>query len=100
MIESHGAWTRETDALERSSLVYLPPANEARNARLHPDGRLEVENGTFAPGAQAPGGFTIIEADSLEAALEYAKRHRWLPGSNEVCAIKAPPGAKSLIRSQ
>lgn len=100
MMESHSAWTRETDSQERSSLVYLAPANEARNVRLHADGRLEVENGTFAPGKEAPGGFTIIEADSLEDALEYAKRHRWLPGSNEVREIKAPPGAKSWIRSQ
>ena len=100
MIESHGAWTRETDSQERSSLVYLAPVNEARNVRRHADGRLEVEEGTFARGKEAPGGFTIIEADSLEAALEYAKRHRWLPGSNEVREIKAPLGLKSWIRSQ
>jgi hypothetical protein len=100
MVERHSAWTHETDSLQRSSLVYLAPASEARNVRLHPDGRLEVEQGTFAPGKEAPGGFTIIEADSLEDALEYAKRHRWLPGSNEVREIKTPPGVKSWIRSQ
>lgn len=100
MIASHRAWADDTESRPRSSLVYLAPANEARNVRLHPDGRLEVEEGTFCGGKEAPGGFTIIEAESLEEALEYAKRHRWLPGSNEVREIQAPQGLRAWIRSQ
>ncbi len=100
MIESHRAWADDTDSRERSSLVYLAPANEAKNVRLHGDGRLEVQDGTFGGGKEAPGGFTIIEAESLDEALAYAKRHRWLPGSNEVRELKTPPNLRAWIRSQ
>ena len=100
MIEAHREWARDTDSQEHSSLVYLAPANEAKNVRLHADGRLEVTDGTFGGGKEAPGGFTIIEAESLDEALEYAKRHRWLPGSNEVRELKTPPNLKAWIRSQ
>jgi hypothetical protein len=97
--ERHELWRKETDARERSSLVYLAPAAEARNVRLKPDGALEVSEGTFAGGTEAIGGFTIVEADSLEAAVEIAKRHRWIVGSNEVRELKTPPGLASWIRT-
>lgn len=100
LIERHARWRKETDAQERSSLVYLAPAAEARTVRLHPDGKLDVTAGTFAGGKEAIGGFTIIEADSLEEAVETAKRHRWMVGSNEVREIKAPPGLASWIRTR
>ena len=100
LIERHRDWVQETDSQERSSLVYLAPPNEARTVRLHLDGRLEVQDGTVFGGKEAAGGFTIIEADSVEAAIEYATRHRWLPGSNEVREIKTAPGLKTWIRSQ
>jgi len=99
LVERHALWHKETDAQERSSLVYLAPASEARTVRLHPDGRLEVAHGTFAGGREAIGGFTIIEADSLEEAVEYGKRHRWLVGSNEVRELRTPPRLTSWIRT-
>jgi hypothetical protein len=100
MIESHTRWTNETDAQPRSSLVYLAPANEAKNVRRHADGRIEVSDGTYKPGDEEPGGFTILEAESMEAAVELAKRSRWLEGSNEVREIKTPPGLRAWIRSE
>jgi len=100
MMERHARWQSETDAQARSSLVYLAPAAEARTVRLHPDGRLDVSAGTFAGGKEAIGGFTIIEADSLEDAVETAKRHRWMLGANEVRELKTPPGLASWIRTR
>lgn len=100
LMDRHAQWRNETDAQERSSLVYLAPTAEARTVRLHPDGKLDVTAGTFAGGKEAIGGFTIIEADSLEEAVETAKRHRWLVGSNEVREIKTPPGLASWIRTR
>jgi hypothetical protein len=99
MMASHKRWHEETGAQPRSSLVYLAPVSEAKNVRMHADGRLEVQDGGWGGGKEFAGGFTIIEADSLEEAIEYAKRHRWLPGSNEVREIKTPPGLESWIRS-
>jgi uncharacterized glyoxalase superfamily protein PhnB len=100
LMERHRLWQTETDAQERSSLIYFAPASEARTVRLHADGRLEVQAGGFAGGKEAVGGFTIVEAESLEAAVEIAKRHRWMVGSNEVREIQVPPGAKSWIRTR
>jgi hypothetical protein len=98
-IQRHGEWQREIDALERSSLCYFAPPAEARTVRLHRDGRLEVTEGPLHPGPESPGGFTIVEADSLEDAVEMAKRHRWLVGSNEVRELRAPPQLRTWIRS-
>jgi uncharacterized glyoxalase superfamily protein PhnB len=100
LMERHRLWQAETDAQERSSLLYFAPASQARTVRLHSDGRLSVEPGGFAGGKETVGGFTIVEAESLEDAVEIAKRHRWMVGSNEVREIQAPPGAKSWIRSR
>lgn len=100
LMERHRLWQAETDAQERSSLVYFAPAAQARTVRLHPDDRLSVEPGGFAGGKEALGGFTIVEAESLDEAVEIARRHRWMVGSNEVREIQAPPGAKTWIRSR
>ena len=85
---------------ERVGVLLNVRPGEARTVRLHPDGRLEVAHGTFAGGREAIGGFTIIEADSLEEAVENARRHRWMVGSNEVRELKTPPGLTSWIRTR
>lgn len=93
MIESHGAWEREVAAQPHSSLVYFANAAEAKTVRRDASGELSVLDGPFTRGPEAAGGFYVVEAESLDAAVEIAKRHRWLPGSNEVREISAPPGA-------
>lgn len=99
MVEAHRQWVRDIDALERSSLVYLAPKGEARTVRRGEDGRLEASDGPVFPGPEAPGGFMIVEAESLEDAVGVARRYRWLPGSNEVREIRTPPGLEAWIRS-
>ena len=98
LIESHQKWTQDVDAQERSSLVYFD--GPAKTVHRDAEGRLEVLDGPFTQGPEAAGGFYIIEAESLDAAVAVAKQHRWLEGSNEVRELISPPGLKTWIRTR
>jgi len=43
-----------------------------------------VTDGPFAETKEVLGGLYVIEADSLEQPLEWAKRSRFIAGANEV----------------
>lgn len=106
MTDGGGAWDRLTpaqqadvfrrhaefqSALEREgkfvSSGRLANAREARTVCLGGDGRTLVHDGPFAETKEVLGGFYVIEAESLAEALEWAKRGRFIPGSNEVRPI-------------
>lgn len=78
-------------ALERERRLVssgrLAPAPEARTVTRLPNGRVVVTDGPFAESKEVVGGYYIIEADSLRDAVEWAKRGRFIAGSNEVRAI-------------
>ncbi|HEY0333032.1 MAG TPA: YciI family protein [Stenotrophomonas sp.] len=80
----------------------LEDASQARTVRLR-DGQASVSDGPFAETRELLGGFNLIEADSLEAAVEIAKSFPWAnTGCVEVRAVRdmdavrrhvgAPPG--------
>jgi hypothetical protein len=52
----------------------LAPPRRARTVRVR-DGRKTVTDGPFTETKEAVGGFDLIEADSVEAAVEIASRH-------------------------
>lgn len=54
----------------------LQPAESARSVRIR-DGRVSVSDGPFAETRELLGGFNLIEADSLEQAVEIASRFPW-----------------------
>jgi hypothetical protein len=106
MTDGGGAWDRLTpaqqehvfrkhrefqSALEREGKLVssgrLAPASEARTVLQSPDGRTVVSDGPFAETKEVLGGYYVIEADSLAEAIEWAKRGRFIPGSNEVRPI-------------
>jgi hypothetical protein len=62
----------------------LAPAADARTVTLQADGRSVVNDGPFAETKEVLGGFYLIEAESLAEAVEWARRGRFIPGSNEV----------------
>jgi hypothetical protein len=49
--------------------------------------RLRV-NGPMTPTKEPLGGFYIIEAASMEEAVEWAKQGRFRPGPNEVRELR------------
>ncbi len=54
---------------------------------LMSDGRISFTDGPFAESKEVIGGFYIIEAASLEEAVEWAQRSRFIAGWNEVRAL-------------
>ena len=52
----------------------LAPPRRARSVRVR-DGRRLVTDGPFTETKEAVGGFDLIEADSLEEAVEIASGH-------------------------
>lgn len=78
-------------ALEKdqgAKMVFFGPPEEARTLRLNRDGGIDITEGPLVDGNEFVGGYFIIEAGSMEEALEWARRGRWLVGSNEVREIK------------
>ena len=74
-------------AEKNAKLVFFGPPSDARTVRQHADGRQEIVNGPSRPGPEQAGGYFLIEADSIDEAVEWARRGRFLTGSNEVRQI-------------
>lgn len=81
------------DALETeqgTKMVFFDAPESARTVRMHQDGSLDVEESALLNGTEFVGGYFIIDVESMEEALSWAKRTRWLVGANEVREIKEP----------
>ncbi|SRR5208337_72340 len=72
---------------KKAKLIFFAPPGDARTVRQHPDGSQEVLNGPSRPGPEQAGGYFLIEAGSMDEAVEWAQRGRFLTGSNEVRQI-------------
>ncbi len=64
------------------------PSYEARTVRRSADGKFSVTSGTMTPTKEPLGGFYIIEAASMEEAIEWAKKGRFRTGPNEVRELR------------
>jgi hypothetical protein len=60
---------------------------DARTVRRSEDGEFVITDGPFAETKEALGGIYVIEAESMDEALEWARRSRFMVGSNEVRPI-------------
>jgi hypothetical protein len=88
VIEAHAAF----EAALRSAGCWidawrLRPGAEARTVTRDRAGAVRVAAGPALPGPACVGGAYLIEAASLEAALEWAERGRFIAGANEVRQI-------------
>ena len=72
---------------KNTELVFVSPPQETRTVRKLPSGDIEILEGPAISGPEMLGGYYIIDADSIEEAIDWAKKGRWLPGSNEVRQI-------------
>ena len=62
----------------------LAPRETGKTVRRDKRGRMRVTDGPFAETREVVGGLYVIRADSREEALDWAKRSRFIAGSNEV----------------
>jgi hypothetical protein len=89
--EGKQQFSRYMDWLSSLGDSAVSPANPVRNtSTVHPDGTVT------AGGKTGMSGFTIIEADSMEAALTIAKRCPFLDigGSLEVSELMQMPAGE------
>lgn len=77
----------ELEREKQARLVFLAPPQKAATVRMLDDGRVEVTNGPYRESNEQPGGYYIIEAESMEEAVEWARKGRFMTGSNEVRQI-------------
>ena len=63
---------------------------DARTVRVH-EGRMQVADGTYAEASRAIGGYLVLEAADLDAALQLAAR---IPAARLGGAVEVRPVAK------
>lgn len=66
---------------------HFHPRSEAKTIRMDRDGSLRTIDGPFSVDSEYIGGVYVIEADSLNEAVEWARRARFMIGANEVRQI-------------
>jgi hypothetical protein len=74
MYEEHSAFSR--DLREQGKFVdgnELQPTSAATSVRVR-DGKTQVTDGPFAETKEALGGYYVIDAESLDEAIEWAAR--------------------------
>ena len=77
----------------------LQPAESARSVRIR-EGKVNVSDGPFAETRELLGGFNLIEADSLEQAVEIASRFPWArTGCVEVRPIRDMDAVRRQVGS-
>jgi hypothetical protein len=75
--QMHGAYMAYTEAMKKAGVLVggerLQPTSAATTVRA-PGGKASVLNGPFAETKEQLGGYYLIEAPDLDAALAWAKR--------------------------
>ncbi len=89
--EEHGSWLKDfmKDLKEQkgAELVFLAPPPDTRTVRRHVDGRIEVSEELVSATGEFVGGYYVIEAESMDEAVKWAEKGRFLVGSNDVRPI-------------
>ena len=75
MMEEIHALNRELIAAgARKFACGLSPAGKAKSLRVQPDGKVLVTDGPYTETKEHMGGFWILEAADLDAALAWARK--------------------------
>jgi hypothetical protein len=76
VVEAHTTFHRElTEAGALVDSSPLAPPSEARTIRIRRGERLVID-GPFAETKEVLGGYYLVEAESMDAAVEWAQRLR------------------------
>lgn len=62
--------------------LHLAPPDAAHTISRDADGRVEVSDGMAIHGGEHLGGLYVIDVPDEAAALEWARRARFIPGCN------------------
>lgn len=64
--------------------LHFYPRTEAKTIRMGRDGSLTTSDGPFDDASEYIGGIYVIDAESIDQAVEWARRARFMVGANEV----------------
>lgn len=67
--------------------LHFHPRHEARTVRMLEDGSVTTAAGPFSDATEYVGGIYVIECDSMQEAVDWATRARFMVGANEVRQI-------------
>jgi hypothetical protein len=85
VIERHGAFRRALEAEGKYVGEHrLAGPETARTVKLDARGQVYVTDGPFTESKEVVGGLYIIEAETIDEAVEWTRRCRFIPGSSEV----------------
>jgi hypothetical protein len=88
ILEEHDVVGRDLRAQKKFVGSFrLRPPGEAKTVRLLDGGGRTVVDGPFTAGREVMGGYYVVDCDSIEEALEWAKRIPLAYGSIEVRPI-------------
>lgn len=71
----------------------MTPPDQRKHVRKLPGETNKVVDGPAIPGPEQVSGYYIIEAESIDEALEWADKGRWITGSNEVRQLYSTTGS-------
>lgn len=78
-----------TDAGKTFQAIYLEPRTQAKTIRRSKDGSTIIIDGPYDREAKEymGGACFVIDADSMDEAVEWGRRGRFIEGANEVRQI-------------
>lgn len=85
--ERHEAFQAELREEQDTGLVFFGPPDQAKTVRGRRGGDVEVIDGPYSNAAEFVGGYYIVDVESVDEAVEWAKRGRYMIGHNEVRQI-------------
>ena len=88
ILDAHERFKADLKAAGRFvDALHFHPRTEARTVRMQADGSVAVSDGPFSQAEEYVGGIYVIEADSMDEAVTWATRARFMIGANEVRQI-------------
>ena len=88
--EKHGKWLVGLGTSLKeigSQLVFFRPHQEAKTVRMTDDHELQITDGLRDNSTEQPGGYYIVDVESEQEAIEWARKGRFMVGSNEIRQI-------------
>jgi hypothetical protein len=88
ILAGHKRFREELTAAGRFvSALHFHPRSEARTVRMRGDGSVAVTPGPFSDADEYLGGVYVIDSDSMDEAVAWARKARFMIGANEVRQI-------------
>ncbi len=90
IVEKHARFSRALES-ENRLVASWRLDDQARTVRQDSAGTISESDVPFSGSGESVGGLYVIEADSLDEAVEWGRRGRFMVGANEVRPLFEQP---------